>query len=224
VTNVEEVVNAAPAAVEAQPAQAPAERPQGRRFDRGNRQFGDRQQGDGERKFDRKPRRDREREVKEQDDLIKKTVSINRVTKVVKGGRTMRFAALVVVGDGKGKVGVGMGKAGEVPQAIEKAQQAAKRNMTEIALVGTTIPHEVIGKFGRGSVLMLPAVAGTGVIAGGPVRNVLEAVGIKDILTKSYGSNNPVNCVKATIEGLKSLRTIEQVAALRGKTVEEIRG
>ncbi|MEG1710519.1 MAG: 30S ribosomal protein S5 [Clostridia bacterium] len=155
---------------------------------------------------------------------MKKTVSINRVTKVVKGGRTMRFSALVVVGDGKGKVGVGMGKAGEVPQAIEKAQQAAKRNMIDISLVGTTIPHETIGRFGRGNVLMLPAAPGTGVIAGGPVRNVLEAVGIKDILTKSYGSNNPVNCVKATIEGLRCLRTIEQVATLRGKTVEEIRG
>jgi len=216
VTNVEEVVNVV---AEQTPAAAPAERPQGRRF--GNRQNNNNGEG-GEKKFERRPRR--EREPREQDDLIKKTVAINRVTKVVKGGRTMRFSALVVVGDGKGKVGVGMGKAGEVPQAIEKAQQAAKRNMTEIALVGSTIPHEVIGKFGRGSVLMLPAAQGTGVIAGGPVRNVLEAVGIKDILTKSYGSNNPINCVKATIEGLKSLRTAEQVAALRGKTVEEILG
>ena len=216
-TNVEEVVNVV---AEQTPAAAPAERPQGRRF--GNRQNNNNNGEGGEKKFERRPRR--EREPREQDDLIKKTVAINRVTKVVKGGRTMRFSALVVVGDGKGKVGVGMGKAGEVPQAIEKAQQAAKRNMTEIALVGSTIPHEVIGKFGRGSVLMLPAAQGTGVIAGGPVRNVLEAVGIKDILTKSYGSNNPINCVKATIEGLKSLRTAEQVAALRGKTVEEILG
>ena len=176
-TNVEEVVNVV---AEQTPAAAPAERPQGRRF--GNRQNNNNNGEGGEKKFERRPRR--EREPREQDDLIKKTVAINRVTKVVKGGRTMRFSALVVVGDGKGKVGVGMGKAGEVPQAIEKAQQAAKRNMTEIALVGSTIPHEVIGKFGRGSVLMLPAAQGTGVIAGGPVRNVLEAVGIKDILTK----------------------------------------
>ncbi|MDD4291525.1 MAG: 30S ribosomal protein S5 [Clostridia bacterium] len=155
--------------------------------------------------------------------MIKKTVSINRVTKVVKGGRTMRFAALVVVGDGNGKVGIGLGKASEVPQAIEKAQEQAKRNMVEIARVGTTIPHETIGKEGRGMVLLLPAQPGTGVIAGGPVRNVLDACGIKDICTKSYGTNNPINCVKATMAGLKSLRTAEQVAQLRGKTVDEIR-
>ncbi len=217
-TNVEEVVNATPAA-EQPAAPAAAERPQGRRF--GNRQ-GREGENSGERRPERRPRREREQKV--DDGLLKKTVAINRVTKVVKGGRTMRFSALVVVGDGKGKIGVGMGKAGEVPQAIEKAQQAAKRNMVEIAMVDTTIPHEVIGKFGRGSVLMMPAAKGTGVIAGGPVRNVLEVVGIKDILTKSYGSNNPINCVKATIEGLKSLRTVEQVAALRGKTVEEIIG
>ena len=152
----------------------------------------------------------------------KRTVSINRVTKVVKGGRTMRFSALVVVGDGKGKVGVGMGKAGEVPQAIEKATQQAKRSMSEISLLGSTIPHEIIGKFGKGHVLLLPAEAGTGVIAGGPVRSVLEACGVKDIRTKSYGSNNPINCVKATYEGLKSLRTAQQIAALRGKAVDEL--
>ena len=217
-TNVEEVVNATPAA-EQPAAPAAAERPQGRRF--GNRQ-GREGENSGERRPERRPRREREQKV--DDGLLKKTVAINRVTKVVKGGRTMRFSALVVVGDGKGKIGVGMGKAGEVPQAIEKAQQAAKRNMVEIAMVDTTIPHEVIGKFGICSVLMMPAAKRTGVIAGGPVRNVLEVVGIKDILTKSYGSNNPINCVKATIEGLKSLRTVEQVAALRGKTVEEIIG
>lgn len=161
---------------------------------------------------------------KEDDGLIKKLVKINRVTKVVKGGRTMRFSALVVVGDGKGRVGIGMGKASEVPQAIEKANQQAKRNMISVPLSGTTIPHETIGKFSRGNVLLLPAQEGTGVIAGGSVRSVLEVCGIKDIRTKSYGSNNATNCVKATIEGLKSLRTPEKVAALRGKTVEEILG
>ncbi|MEG2014330.1 MAG: 30S ribosomal protein S5 [Clostridia bacterium] len=153
---------------------------------------------------------------------MKKTVAINRVTKVVKGGRTMRFSALIVVGDGNGTVGVGMAKAAEVPQAIEKATLQAKKEMIKIATVGTTIPHEVIGVYGRGRVILLPAQEGTGVIAGGPVRNVLEAVGIKDIRTKSLGTSNPVNCVKATFEGLKSLRTVEQIAALRGKSVEEI--
>ncbi len=167
-------------------------------------------------------RNNRDREVKEDDGLIKKTVAINRVTKVVKGGRTMRFSALCVVGDGKGMVGVGMAKAAEVPQAIEKANLRAKKAMVNIALTDTTIPHETIGKFGKGYVLLMPAQPGTGVIAGGPVRNVLEAVGIKDIRTKSYGSNNPVNCVKATFNGLKSLRTREHIAQLRGKSVEEI--
>ena len=167
-------------------------------------------------------RNNRERNEREDDGLIKKTVAINRVTKVVKGGRTMRFSALVVVGDGKGSVGVGMAKAAEVPAAIEKANLRAKKAMVKIELLETTIPHETIGKFGKGHVLMMPAQPGTGVIAGGPVRNVLEAVGIKDIRTKSYGSNNPVNCVKATFNGLVSLRTREHVAALRGKSVEEI--
>ncbi|PWM72246.1 MAG: 30S ribosomal protein S5 [Bacillota bacterium] len=156
--------------------------------------------------------------------MIKKLIRVNRVTKVVKGGRNMRFAALVVVGDGNGRVGCAMGKANEVPEAIEKATQRAKKNMFKCALVGTSIPHEVNGKFGRGNVLMLPAEEGTGVIAGGPVRSVMEAVGIKDIRTKSYGTNNPVNCVKAAIEGLRALRTVEEIAALRGKTVEEIKG
>ncbi len=167
-------------------------------------------------------RNNRERENREDDGLIKKTVAINRVTKVVKGGRTMRFSALCVVGDGKGSVGIGMAKAAEVPQAIEKANLRAKKAMVQIALVDTTIPHETIGKFGKGHVLMMPAQPGTGVIAGGPVRNVLEAVGIKDIRTKSYGSNNPVNCVKATFNGLVGLRSREHIAALRGKSVEEI--
>ena len=160
----------------------------------------------------------------EDDGMIKKLICVNRVTKVVKGGRNMRFAALVVIGDGAGKIGYAMGKANEVPEAIEKATQRAKRSMTKIALVNTSIPHEVIGKFNRGSILMMPASAGTGVIAGGPVRAVMEAVGIKDIRTKSHGSNNPINMVKAAVEGLKELRTIKEVAAVRGKTVEEING
>ena len=168
--------------------------------------------------------RSRRPQTEERDELIKKLICVNRVTKVVKGGRNMRFAALVVVGDGKGSVGVGMGKSIEVPVAIDKATAAAKRNMTKISLVGTTIPHEVMGKFGRGNVLMLPAEQGTGVIAGGPVRSVLEAVGVRDIRTKSYGTNNPINCVKATIEGLKCLSTVDEVAAKRGKNPAEILG
>lgn len=164
------------------------------------------------------------RRQEENDGLIKKTIEINRVSKTVKGGRNMRFAALVIVGDGNGKVGVGTGKAKEVPEAIEKATQQAKKNMMKINVVGTTIPHEVLGKFGRGAVLMMPASAGTGVIAGGPVRAVMEAVGIKDIRTKSHGTQNPGNCVKATIQGLKALQTVEEIAALRGKQVEEILG
>lgn len=164
------------------------------------------------------------RRQEENDGLIKKTIEVNRVSKTVKGGRNMRFAALVVVGDGNGKVGLGTGKAKEVPEALEKATQQAKKNMIKINVVGTSIPHEVLGKFGRGSVLMMPASAGTGVIAGGPVRAVMEAVGIKDIRTKSHGTQNPGNCVKATLEGLKSLQTVESLAALRGKSVEEILG
>ena len=160
----------------------------------------------------------------ENDGLIKKLITVNRVTKVVKGGRKMRFAALVVVGDGAGKVGCGMGKANEVPEAIEKASAQARKNMKPVALLGNTIPHEVVAKFGRGSVLLLPAEEGTGVIAGGPVRAVMEAVGITNIRTKSHGTNNPINCVKAAIAGLKSLRTAEQIAAIRGKSVEEING
>ena len=158
------------------------------------------------------------------DGLIKKNICVNRVTKVVKGGRKMRFAALVVVGDGAGRVGCGMGKANEVPEAIEKASAQAKKNMKPVALLGNTIPHEVVAKFGRGSVLLLPAEEGTGVIAGGPVRAVMEAVGITNIRTKSHGTNNPINMVKAVITGLGELKTAEQVAALRGKTVEEING
>lgn len=169
---------------------------------------------------DRRPQRRQE----ENDGFIKKLIQVNRVTKVVKGGRNMRFAALVVVGDGKGRVGVGSGKANEVPEAIEKAQAQAKRNLISVPMMDSTIPHEVLGKFGKGVVLMMPAAEGTGVIAGGPVRAVMEAAGIKDIRTKSHGTSNPVNCVKAVIAGLAELKTAEEVAALRGKAVEEITG
>lgn len=160
---------------------------------------------------------------KEESELLNRLVHVNKVTKVVKGGRTMKFAALIVVGDGNGSVGIGMGKAAEVPEAIKKATAAAKNNMTKIALVGTTIPHEVQGEFGSGKVILIPAAEGTGVIAGGPVRLILEVAGVKDIRTKSLGSNNPINCVKATFDGLCKLRTAEQIAALRGKTVAEIK-
>ena len=164
------------------------------------------------------------RRAEENDGLVKKLICVNRVTKTVKGGRNMRFAALVVVGDGAGKIGCAMGKAKEVPEAIDKATARAKKNMFAVSLLGTSIPHEVLGKFGRGFVLMMPAEEGTGVIAGGPVRAVMEAVDITNIRTKSHGTNNPINCVKAAIEGLKSLRTAEQIAAIRGKSVEEING
>lgn len=158
------------------------------------------------------------------DDIKRKLVAVNRVTKVVKGGRNMRFSALVVVGDEKGRVGMGTGKAAEVPEAIEKAVARAKKNMFDVALSGTTIPHESKGIFGKGYVVMMPAPEGTGVIAGGSVRAVVELAGIKDITTKSYGSRNPVNSVRAAIEGLRGLRSPEHVAALRGKSVEEILG
>ena len=163
-----------------------------------------------------------EQNFKPTDEMQERLVFINRVAKVVKGGRNFRFTALMVVGDGKGKVGVGNGKAAEIPEAVRKGIEAAKRNMIEVPIEGTSIPHRVIGRFGSGQVLLLPAEEGSGVIAGGPVRAVLEMAGIKDIRTKSQGSNNPANCVKATIEGLKQLRTASQVAKLRGKTVEEI--
>ena len=153
-----------------------------------------------------------------------KLVAVNRVSKTVKGGRNMRFSALMVVGDEKGRVGCGMGKAVEIPEAIRKGNEAAKRAMITVPLNGTTIPHEVVGVFGTGKVKMLPAPEGTGVIAGGPVRAVLEACGIKDIVTKSIGSNNKINMVRATLAGLKQLRSAEQVAQMRGKTVEELLG
>lgn len=155
-------------------------------------------------------------------DLKEKLVAVNRVAKTVKGGRNMRFSALVVVGDENGHVGCGMGKAAEIPEAIRKAVESAKRQMIEVPTKGTTIPHEVIGKFGKGQVLMMPAQEGTGVLAGGHARAVLELAGVKDIRTKSYGSNNPTNCVKATIEGLKQLKTAAQVARLRGVSLEEL--
>ena len=162
--------------------------------------------------------------VNEAPEFIEKVVYLNRVSKTVKGGRVMKFSALVVVGDGKGTVGYGLGKAAEVSEAILKGIADAKKNMVKIALAGTTIPHEVTGIFGAGKVLMRPAPEGTGVIAGGAVRAVMEAVGIKNICAKCLRSNNPQNVVKATMEGLKSLRSPAQVAAIRGKSVEEIVG
>lgn len=157
-------------------------------------------------------------------DMQERVVSINRVAKTVKGGRVMKFSALVVVGDGQGTVGFGIGKAAEVPDAIRKGIEDAKKHLIKVSLKGTTIPHEVIGKFGAGEVLLMPAPEGTGVIAGGPVRAVLEVAGIRDIRTKCLRSNNPCNVVTATIKGLASLRDAEQVAAVRGKSAKEILG
>lgn len=157
-------------------------------------------------------------------DMVEKVVAINRVSKTVKGGRIMKFAALVVVGDGKGTVGFGIGKSGEVPDAIRKGIEDAKKNLIKISLKGTTIPHEIIGEFGAGRVLLKPAAPGTGVIAGGPVRAVIEVAGIKDIRTKALRSNNPCNVVRATMDGLKKIRSAKQVADMRGKTIKEILG
>ncbi len=157
-------------------------------------------------------------------ELEERVVTINRVSKTVKGGRIFKFSALVVVGDGNGLVGFGIGKSGEVPDAIRKGIEDAKKNVIKVSLRGTTIPHEIVGKFGAGEVLLMPAPKGTGVIAGGPVRAVVETVGIKDIRTKAIRSNNPCNVVRATINGLSQLRTAEEIAAVRGKTVKEIVG
>ena len=157
-------------------------------------------------------------------ELTERVVAINRVSKTVKGGRIFKFAAIVVVGDGNGIIGFGLGKSGEVPDAIRKGIENAKKNLMKVALKGSTIPHEIIGKFGAGVVLLKPAAPGTGVIAGGPVRAVVETVGIKDIRTKALRSNNPTNVVRATIDGLSKLRNVEEVAAIRGKSAKEILG
>ena len=170
--------------------------------------------------MERKPRRDRDREK----EFETRVVTINRVTKVVKGGRRFRFAALVVIGDKKGRVGFGTGKANEVPDAIRKAEEDAKKNLFRVPIIGTTIPHEITGVYGAGEVFLRPAGEGTGVIAGGAVHAVLELAGVSDILSKCIGSRTPINMVRATVDALQNLKTVEDIARLRGKKPEEIRG
>jgi len=182
-------------------------------------QKGGRKNFSGRAKGDRKEREPRSREASEFD---KRVVEVRRVTKVVKGGRTLRFSALVVVGDKKGRVGLGIGKSKDVSSSIEKATTIAKRNMKNIPIVNGTIPHEIIGKFSSTNILLLPAPEGTGVIAGGSARAVIELAGIQNIVTKKHGSSNKINCVKATMQGLLSLKTKEEIARRRGKSVEEI--
>ncbi len=180
-----------------------------------------RDQGRGQRE-NRQPRRE-PREA-ERDEFGSATIAVNRTAKVVKGGRRFSFSALIVVGDGKGSIGIGMGKASEVPEAVRKGTDQAKKSMFLVPLVKGTIPHDAIGHYGAGEVLLKPAGKGTGVIAGGPVRAVLEQAGVRDVVTKCIGSNNPHNVVRATLDALKQLRTVEVVASRRGKSVEEIRG
>lgn len=174
--------------------------------------------------FNKKDRPAREPRVKEEPEFKEQMVALNRVSKTVKGGRVARFAAIMAVGDGKGNVGVGLGKAAEVPEAIRKGIEDAKKNLVHVSLKGTTIPHEVIGEFGAGKVLLKPAAPGTGIIAGGKVRAILELAGIKNIRAKCLRSNNPTNVVKATMEGLKALRTAEEVAMIREIDVDRIKG
>ncbi|MDD7675137.1 MAG: 30S ribosomal protein S5 [Eubacteriales bacterium] len=174
--------------------------------------------------YSRNNRQDREPRAKEENELRESMVALNRVSKTVKGGRIARFAAIMVVGDGNGNVGVGLGKAAEVPEAIRKGIEDAKKNMIHVSLKGTTIPHEVVGVYGAGKVLLKPAAPGTGIIAGGKVRAILELAGIKNIRAKCLRSNNPTNVVKATMEGLKALRTADEVAKTRDISVEQVKG